>query len=420
MSNARKVASRRGRPWDEPSIRRALSEFLHDKSRWPTYDEFIDAGLKGLRDVLPRFGGPERWSREMGLQEGPRPWGGVVRWTDDAIRSTLTEFLEGRSVWPTHRDFRQAGLGGLYSKLLQEGTLEGWASEMRIAPPPPRFASGRRPPVAKPPRQAAGMRSNRRWTDERIASALTEFLGDRPDWPPYSEFIETGRKGLYQAVLTYGGTSYWTQRMHVRRVVRRGVPYWTVERVRERLVPMLRDRDTWPSATEFAAGGEQRLLAASRRLGGIAYWAREFGVEPPPTPVAHSSSHRVWTDERIAAVIRPLIAELERWPTKSEFRKAGLGPALAAVYSHGGSAVWQRRFDLEPRHFGGPVPDRSRWNDQQIEAALQTVCEFFGRWPTLEEFKAAGLMSAYRAAASRHGIAWWRERVAFAHRDKAD
>ena len=98
MSDARKVGSRRGRPWDEHSIRGALSEFLHDKPRWPTYDEFIDAGLKGLRDVLPRFGGPERWSREMGLQEGPRRWGGVVRWTDDAIRSTLTEFLEGRSV----------------------------------------------------------------------------------------------------------------------------------------------------------------------------------------------------------------------------------------------------------------------------------------------------------------------------------
>jgi hypothetical protein len=418
MNDARPAGSRRGRPWDEHSIREALCEFLHDKPRWPTYDEFIEAGLKGLRDVLPRFGGPERWSREMGLQEGPRPWGGVVRWTDDAIRSTLTEFLAGRPVWPTHREFRQAGLGGLYSKLLQEGTLEGWASEMRIAPPPPRFASGRRPPVAKPPREAGTIPSNRQWTDERITDALKEFLGNRPDWPPYSEFIETGRKGLYQAVLTYGGTRYWTQRMNVRWVVRRSVPYWTVERIRELLGAMLGDRDTWPAASEFAAAGEQRLLAAARRLGGIAYWASEFDVEPLPSPVADSSGQRVWTDERIAAALAPLIAKLGRWPTKGEFRKAGLGPALAAVYSHGGSGVWQRRFDLEPRRYGGPVPDRSRWNDQQIEAALQTICGSLARWPTLNEFEAAGLMSAYRAATRRHGIAWWRERVGFAHRDK--
>jgi hypothetical protein len=410
MSDARKVASRRGRPWDEHSIQEALSEFLHNKPRWPTYNEFTDAGLKGLRDVLPRFGGPERWSREMGLPEGPRPWGGVVRWTDDAIRSTLTEFLDGRSVWPTHREFRRAGLGGLYSKLLQEGTLEGWASETGIAPPPPRLPSGRRPPVTKPPRRHAP--SNRRWTDERIANALTEFLGDRPDWPGYSEFIETGRKGLYQAVLTYGGTRHWTQRMHVRWVVRRGVPYWTADRVRQRLAVMLRDRDTWPAAPEFAAAGEERLLAAARRLGGVPYWASEFGIEPPPTPVAHTSTQRLWTDERIAAAIAPLVAKLGRWPTKGEFRNAGLGPALAAVYSHGGSSHWQRRFGVEALHFDGHVPNRSRWDDQQIEAALRVLHRKYSRWPTLAEFDAAGLMSLYRAAVRRHGIAWWRQRLA--------
>lgn len=426
MSASRRVGSQRGRPWDDDSIREALSGFLQGKTRWPTYDEFIDAGLKGMRDVLPRFGGPERWSREMGLAEGPRPWGGVVRWTDEAIRSALTQFLQGRTVWPTHREFRQAGLGGLYSKLLQEETLERWAGEIGIDPPSLRRPRARRRRVPRPRPVEPGAPPNRRWTDERITKALAAFLKDREEWPSYSEFVAAHRKRLYQAVLNHGGTHYWAQRMHVRWVVRHGGGgrYWTEERIRERLSLMLRERDSWPTGAEFAAAGEQRLLAAARRLGGTDYWAAEFGVSstrPAVSAGGHTVSargrgQRVWTDERIAASIAPLIASLGRWPTKGEFRRAGLGAALAAVYDHGGSLSWQRRFGVEPLRFDGPVPNRSRWDEKQIEAALRGLCRKHGRWPTLEEFQAAGMMSLYRAAVRGNGIVWWRERLGMSDR----
>jgi len=414
--------SRRGRAWDESSIRQALSGFLSDKSRWPTYDEFIDAGLKGLRDVLPRFGGPERWSQEMGLHEGPRHWGGVVRWTDDAIRSALTEFLLGKSVWPTHREFREVGLGGLYSKLLQEQTLEPWAREIGIDPP----ASTRhrsRPRRSHPRPAKPRERPDRRWTDERITRELAAFLGDREEWPSYSEFVASGYKRLYQAVLNHGGTHYWAQRMHVRWVVRYGGQgqYWTEERLRARLAEMLHNRESWPSSAEFQAAGEQRLLMAVRRRGGIGYWASEFGVQPPQAfDPSVGNGQRTWTDERITASIAPLIAELGRWPTKGEFRKAGLGAALAAVYDHGGSTQWQRRFGVSPMRFDGPLPSRSRWKDEQIESALRALYRKHARWPTLEEFETAGLMSVYRAARRGRGITWWRERLGVSDRGQAN
>jgi hypothetical protein len=103
----------------------------------------------------------------------------------------------------------------------------------------------------------------------------------------------------------------------------------------------------------------------------------------------------------ILAAIRPLVEELGRWPTKSEFHRAGLSSALAAVYYHGGSVLWQRRVGLSPRSYAGPVPDRTLWTAQRIEAELRDFCRAHSGWPTLNEFDAAGLGSLYRAASHR-------------------
>ena len=225
MSRQRRRASRRGRRWDEDSIRDVLREFLKDKTHWPTYDEFAAAGLKGMRDVLPRFGGPERWWREMGLQGGPRRWGGKVRWTDEAIHAALAPFLAGRTAWPSHRDFRRAGLGGLYAKLIQEGTLPAWATRFGIDPPKPGPTPKRSPRRGEPvgTRSPPAVRKpERRWTDERIHADLAVFLEGRTEWPPYREFVDNGHLHVYKAVLSHGGTGYWANRMNVRKVPRRG------------------------------------------------------------------------------------------------------------------------------------------------------------------------------------------------------
>jgi len=48
-----------GRAWDESTIRAALAAMLLGKTEWPTYQEFSDAGAKGLQDAVNRFGGPD-------------------------------------------------------------------------------------------------------------------------------------------------------------------------------------------------------------------------------------------------------------------------------------------------------------------------------------------------------------------------
>jgi hypothetical protein len=435
VSSSRTVPSRRGRRWDEESIRAALTEFLDGWEVWPTCEEFIQGGAKGLREAVARVGGAEWWASEMALPGGDRSVGGVRHWTDETIRATLTDFLGDRPDWPTQREFNEAGLHPLSEVLRFHGGGERWAREMGVArhfdEPRQLRGSGR----AKPKRAPTRVRSREwpKWTEQTITAELELFLRGRKEWPRYTEFVESGRKGLYQALLTHGGTHEWARRMGVQWVTYRGgTPrYWTEGRVREQLAAFLEHRRHWPTDSEFNDAGERRLARAVRRTGGAKYWAREFGLvktvspRPPKVPRASrakrapdsrkagasSGAKRPWDDERIAAAISPLTKELGRWPTKSEFRRAGLGSALSAVYDHGGSALWQTRLDVAPLVFDGPLPDRTRWTERRVKSELSKFCKGRDTWPTQREFKAAGASALYHAASTRGGINLWRSRL---------
>jgi len=399
-----------GRPaWTEESIRAALTAFLAGRDLWPTYHEFISAGAKGLRDAVKRIHGAEWWAAEMGLAGGERRQGGMRRWNDVTIRAALREFLAGRRTWPSQQEFRRAGRGGLSEALRHHGGSRRWAREMGVAPPP-RVRGG--VPAAKP----RSKRSTPRWSDERIARELTAFLVGQTEWPRYIDFVDAGQKSLYQAVRGTGGPAWWAEQVGVSYERRRGglAVYWTEERVRERLGRMLDGRTEWPTTNEFRAAGEQRLLAAARRLGGVNRWMIEFGVDPAPLPSRPSTRlapPRAWTDEAVAAAVSPLVARLGRWPTKGEFRAAGLSAALAAVYDHGGSAEWQRRLGVTPAPSRSPVPDRTQWTTRRIDAELRELCRGRSRWPTMQEFEELDAMPLYRAASKRGGIARWRRRL---------
>lgn len=49
----------------------------------------------------------------------------------------------------------------------------------------------------------------RRWTSERIRSALQDFCGGREAWPSASEFKAAGHSDLYVAASRYGGVGFW-------------------------------------------------------------------------------------------------------------------------------------------------------------------------------------------------------------------
>lgn len=415
--NVSTVIPRRGRPWDEQAIRAGLKEFLQGWEIWPTCEEFAVGGAKGLREAVTRIHGAEWWAKEMGLPGGERPPGGVRRWTDEAIRATLTNFFGDRRTWPTNREFDSAGLHGLREALRHCGGPRRWSAELGVKWTP-RASLPRARRREEPKQRAARAREWPRWNERTIAVELRAFLAGRSEWPRHAEFVETGHKGLYQAVLSHGGTHMWARRMGVTWVKRHGgsPPYWTEERIRERLAGLLDGRIEWPPAAEFATEGEVGLLSAVRRRGGIERWANEFGLLYRRRGGGGGSeprgSTRSWDDDRIAAAISPLIDELQRWPTKGEFRRAGLSKALAAVYEHGGSAVWQQRFGLVRRPFDGPLPDRRRWSTERVEAELRDFCHGRKTWPTLREFQAANRYALYRAASRYGGAQHWRERLA--------
>ena len=356
MSSTRAVPSRRGRPWDEASIRSELTEFLQGWEVWPTYEQFIQGGAKGLRDSLYRIGGVEYWAREMGLTGGDRAPGGVRHWTDEAIHQTLAELFGDREDWPSQREFDEAGLHALREALRHYGGPERWAKEMGVvlAPGMARSTARPRPPAdtaEKPPRMWPP------WDEQRIARELKEFLRGRSEWPRHREFLEAGHKQLYGAVLRNGGTSRWARRMGVKKVKRHGAPppYWTEDRVRQQLTVFLAGRSYWPTSGEFEQAGQRPLLSAVSRTGGVKRWAREFGLRRAPSTAHRARSatkskrpaRRVWDEQRIEQAIGPLVKKLGRWPTKSEFRAAGLRTALNAVYDHGGTQVWRQRLGLQ-------------------------------------------------------------------------
>lgn len=385
---------RRGarQPWTEASIRSELDPLLRGRATWPTYQEFIAAGAKGLRDAVGRVHGPEWWAAEMGVQGGDRQQGGVRRWDDATIRSALAQFLGDRDEWPTYREFRAAGQAGLSEAVRQHGGARRWAAEMGL-------------PASRLMRERTGPH----WTEQSIARELSGFLADQVEWPRYVDFVAGDRTDLYRAVAKHGGSERWARRMGVRHVRRRGGPstHWTATRIRERLGALLSAHGRWPTQAEFAAAGEARLLSAMYRHGGVQPWQAEFGLGPNRrgnTP--RRAPPRLWTEVRIMSAISPLIRALGRWPTEGEFRAAGLGPALSAIYRHGGSDHWQQLLGVSSQR-----PPRPAWSDERLTRELALFIGNRRDWPRYSEFAAGHRIDLYKAVARHGGPEMWALRL---------
>jgi hypothetical protein len=63
----------------------------------------------------------------------------------------------------------------------------------------------------------SGQGGRRRWTPERIRTALEEFCAGRDAWPSATEFKQTGHFDLYVAASRYGGIPFWTSELALTR-----------------------------------------------------------------------------------------------------------------------------------------------------------------------------------------------------------
>lgn len=132
MSGIRRGTRRSG---PRRRIRRDLAEYLAGRSVWPSRAEFERAGLTQLRNAVNRTGGPDRWAAEFGLPRQNRLSGIRRGWTREAIEATLTGFIGDADMWPTRREFEQAGLSGLLTAHLQQGRSGLLGAPLQGSPP---------------------------------------------------------------------------------------------------------------------------------------------------------------------------------------------------------------------------------------------------------------------------------------------
>ena len=65
-------------------------------------------------------------------------------------------------------------------------------------------------------------------------------------------------------------------------------------------------------------------------------------------------AHRKWTDERIAATLDAVVADVGRMPTRTELAERDLAALWSAMRRNGGTRLWAQRAS------GGPGPATAR------------------------------------------------------------
>jgi hypothetical protein len=188
QTTATTVRLRPARRWTRRRVEKELRVFLDGKEHWPGYTAFARSGRSRLHHQMMLWGGPYHWAPLLDLQLGRR----AVHWNEMRIHAALLPFLRGRESWPTNQEFRQAGLGSVRAAAARHGGIEHWAGifELHIT----KFG-------------------NREWTTEKIEHDLPAFVAERRRYPATTEFFETGRTPLYNAICRTGGHKAWKRRL---------------------------------------------------------------------------------------------------------------------------------------------------------------------------------------------------------------
>ena len=195
---------------NEDLVRWELAAMLIDRERWPTRDEFRDAGHEALYYQAQRTGGSERWAPEFGLlfvteQHDP---------AEDGLRAQLAEFLVGFAHWPSYTDFHAAGRTPLYKEVLKQGGAQRWAAEFGL----PTRQQRRRQRIEElqdraEARRVSGPRRPPRWTEDLVRAELTHFVAGAERFPSETEFEDAGEGGLYRAAARFGGAERWVDEL---------------------------------------------------------------------------------------------------------------------------------------------------------------------------------------------------------------
>jgi DNA invertase Pin-like site-specific DNA recombinase len=242
--------------WTDERICQTIRELSCGTGVFPRRKLFTDAGLESLYQKLRRSDlGLRGWANRLRL-ESPSP---TNAWTDERMERRLRAVIGEGTTWPSVPQFQRAGEYNLYRALLRSQLgPSGWAERVGVGPPK----------VTK-------------WTPGAIAGVLADLLASRDGWPTAREFEEMGLCGMYNAMCRSEiGSAGWAARFGRSIAHKRQ----TKEQLRERLLAFVGQRTDWPSYTEFQQSENGRkLYRVLIHRGGLIHWAEELGLEYTPT-----------------------------------------------------------------------------------------------------------------------------------------
>jgi hypothetical protein len=186
---------------------------------------------------------------------------------------------------------------------------------------------------------------------------------------------------------------------------------WTEYRIREELEAFLRGRAVWPSYREFQRAGLKSLRDQVTHQGGAEQWAEEMGVRY----VRHRPGYApIWTEERIREELTDYLAGREVWPSRLEFERDGHTLLRSAVNRTGGPDRWAPEFGLTRATRLSGV--RRGWTPELVEAELRKLIGDGTAWPSVREFRRAGLYSMLTSIYQHEGPEYWAARMGVAKR----
>jgi DNA invertase Pin-like site-specific DNA recombinase len=180
---------------------------------------------------------------------------------------------------------------------------------------------------------------------------------------------------------------------------------WSPARLERELRAFLRGGTHWPTHSAFQRAGRERLHRQAVLQGGETYWAHRFGLAIDPKAVTWAR----WTDERIRTALRLFLADKTVFPPIKEFEAAGLQSLRNAITHTGGVRRWSDEMVI-PRHSRCQGP-RGSWTDDDIREVLDELCRGRTTFPTVREFKRAGLASLTATLYRQGTMQTWADRT---------
>ena len=127
---------------------------------------------------------------ESSRRAGNDPW----IWTDEAIERTFTDFMRGRTQWPSMADFKAAGLFPMYRAVVKRKALDHWRMHFGFEPGRPR-----------------------RYSEREIRAAFQPVVEQLGHWPSLDESIAAGVEDVHRYLSVRDQHDMWAARFDVER-----------------------------------------------------------------------------------------------------------------------------------------------------------------------------------------------------------